>query len=84
MNEKSAYIQNLRIIATIIVVLGHATMLYDNWGYINVNHEQSDFFMKMRYYICFVQMPLFFFIKWLFTIIYKFFDNPLPSVCKFG
>ena len=60
MNEKSAYIQNLRIIATIIVVLGHATMLYDNWGYINVNHEQSDFFMKMRYYICFVQMPLFF------------------------
>lgn len=60
MNEKSAYNQNLRIIATIIVVLGHATMLYDNWGYINVNHEQSDFFMKMRYYICFVQMPLFF------------------------
>ena len=83
MNEKSAYIQNLRIIATIIVVLGHATMLYDNWGYINVNHEQSDFFMKMRLYL-FCADAFIFFIKWLFTIIYKFFDNPLPSVCKFG
>lgn len=53
-------IVNIRIIATFIVVMGHAMMLYSGWGYINVNHPACDLFFYLKRIINIIQMPLFF------------------------
>lgn len=75
--KKQVSIQYLRVIATLIVVLGHAIIIYDNVNWrVFISNNESQFLYYLKQYINIIQMPIFFVIA---GYLFKLSINKFPS-----